>query len=86
MSDIDLVNSFLQRTDLSRLEQLMKEQILSLDGQMKQNTQEREKLTASLNEASSEFLKVSGAFDTLLKLVVTLSKSDSQRLNVEAGV
>jgi hypothetical protein len=43
MSDIDLVNSFLQRTDLSRLEQLMKEQILSLDGQMKQNTQERER-------------------------------------------
>jgi len=75
MSDIETVNAFLQREDLSVTEQIIKDQLLGLDQSIKLNTQEREKITSSLKEKEIEFLKLSGAFDAQLKLVVALASA-----------
>jgi hypothetical protein len=77
MSDVDTLNAFLQRTDLSSAEQAIKDQLLELDQSIKSNNQEREKLTTSLKEKEVEFLRLSGAFDAQLKLILSLAKAAS---------
>lgn len=74
MSDIDMINEFLQRTDHNKTEQIIKSQLIELDASLKSLSQEREKLANALKEKEIEFLKLSGAFDTQLKLVIALSK------------
>lgn len=75
MADIDTLNAFLQRTDLSATEQAIKDQLIELDGSVKTNNQERERLVTTLKEKEAEYLRLSGAFDAQLKLILTLAKS-----------
>lgn len=75
MSDIDTLNKFLQRQDLSAAEHLIKDQLLELDKAIKLNNEEREKLTTSLKDKEVEMLRLSGAFDSHVKLILSLSKS-----------
>jgi hypothetical protein len=77
MSELDVINGFLKRTDHNPTEQVIKVQLLELDAALKSNAQEREKLVNALKEKEVEFIKLTGAFDTHLKLVVTLAKSAS---------
>jgi hypothetical protein len=75
MTDTELLNAFLQRPDLSSAEQALKEQMLATDRLIKSNTQEREKLLTSLKDKESEYLRLSGAFDSQLSLIISLAKA-----------
>ena len=74
MSNLEILNSFLQRSDLSAAEFFIKEQLIEFDKLIKSNNDEREKLSATLKEKEVDFLKLSGAFDSHLKLILSLSK------------
>jgi hypothetical protein len=82
MSDIEKLNAFLKKEDLGVTEKAIKDQVVELDAAIKANSQEREKLTTSLKEKEVEFLRLSGAFDAQLKLILSLSKSDQVFANV----
>lgn len=74
MSDIDILNQFLQRTEYSTTEKLIKDQLLELNQLIKTNNQEQDKLAMSLKEREAESLRLSGAFDAHVKLILSLAK------------
>jgi hypothetical protein len=86
MKDLDRLNAFLQKTELGVAEKAIRDQVVEIDAAIKANNQEREKLATSLKEKEIELLRLTGAFDAQLKLILSLSKGDESQAfeNVEA--
>ena len=79
MSDQDKINGFLQREDLSRPEQKMKDRVFDLDGKIAKGREELEKLREELQSATdkynakqSELLSLSQKLEGLLQLILDI--------------
>ena len=72
MTDNEILNEFLNKQDLSDFENTLKSQIFSLDSSLKNNIKEREGILQNLKTKEEEFLRLSGAFDAQVRLVVQI--------------
>ncbi len=77
MSEVDTINAFLQRTDHSATELAIKQQLIATDAALKENNKAREELVNTLKQKETEFLKLAGSLDSQIKLILELSKLDT---------
>lgn len=73
MTNSDKINAFLNREDLSSVEETLKAQVLEVDTKLKALAKERDDLLLDLKNRESELLKLSGAMDAMLAIVLKLS-------------
>ena len=74
MTDNEIVNEFINDTTLTGTDLLLKEQVLGLDGAIKKNRAEQTKVVQNLQDMDSQYLKLSGALDSAIQLIVKARK------------
>lgn len=72
--DVSLINAFLSARDLTSVEEKLKNNVLGLNDLAKKLSAERDELNANLQKKQEEFLRVSGALENQLALVLDMAK------------
>lgn len=87
MTQVEMINKFLARTDLSDAELLLKTKVVNLDQTLAGSRKELEELSAKTNEKQGEVLSLTQQLQALLGLVLdvqTQKESAAQPLEAPA--
>jgi hypothetical protein len=85
--DYDLINAFLAHEDLSEQDQMLRQNVLSLNETLQTLSKERAEATQQLQAKERDLLKVSGALENQLSIVEHLArKMGLQPVKQEAKV
>lgn len=72
--DYGLINAFLASEELSEQDQMLKQNVLSLNETLQKLSKERTEVTQQLQSKEQDLLKVSGALENQLSIVEHLAK------------
>jgi len=72
--DYGLINAFLSHEDLSEQDQMLKQNVLSLNETLQKLSKERAEATQQLQAKEQDLLKVSGALENQLSIVEHLAR------------
>lgn len=72
MTEVDLINSFLARTDLTPAESILKTKAINLDAAVAAARKELEELNSTVSEKQDEVAAVTHQFQALLGLIVDI--------------
>jgi hypothetical protein len=78
MSNIEKINRFLNREDLSETEAQLKGHLLTLDSKLKEASKAKEDLLLQLQNKEAEVAKLSGGIDALCSLILNITKEEEE--------
>lgn len=84
MTDLELVNIFLQKENLTEVEKVIKEKCLELDSKLNDAKQEYEIFTKQKDLKQSEVIALSQQLEGVLQVIVGLSKKDEDSSSEES--
>lgn len=84
MTELELVNAFLKKEDLTEVEKVIRDQCLDLDNKLKDARQEYEIFTKQKELKESEVYALSQQLEGLLQVIIKLNKKDEDSSSEES--